>query len=121
MRFTCLVRVIILFHFVPFTFAQDITILEHDGPVQSMAFSPVDSSILASDGGHNTIKLWNLQENTFKELAHHPDKVNSVVFSPDGKSLMSGSEDRTIKIWDTSEWQNIETREPILLQSKCPL
>ena len=30
----------------------------------------------------------------------HSDYVNSVAFSPDGKSIVSGSHDKTIKVWD---------------------
>ncbi|KAL6401589.1 HNWD3 protein [Ilyonectria robusta] len=33
-------------------------------------------------------------------LEGHSDHVNSVAFSPDGKSIASGSSDGTIKIWD---------------------
>ena len=117
MRFTRLFLTanILLFFVLP-SFAQDTTILDHGGPIQSVAFSPVDNSLIASAGGHNIIKLWNLQENTVKDLKAHKDKVNSVVFSPDGKLLVSGSEDRTIKIWDISQSQNIDTPEPITVQ-----
>ena len=117
MRITRLVVVaIVLSQFVTFVFAQDVTILDHGGPIQSVAFSPVDNSLVASAGGHNTIKLWNLRENTMKALNAHKDKVNSVAFSPDGKLLVSGSEDRTIKMWDVSQWQNIETHKPITVR-----
>lgn len=113
--------VVVLFSFLPFGFAQDVTILDHGGSIRSVAFSPVDNSLVASAGGHDSIKLWDLQENTVKTLTGHKDKVNSVAFSPDGKLLVSGSEDSTIKIWDVSQWQNIETREPITIQIRSPV
>ena len=30
----------------------------------------------------------------------HSDDVRSVAFSPDGASIVSGSDDQTIKVWD---------------------
>jgi WD40 repeat protein len=33
-------------------------------------------------------------------LKGHPAQVNSVALSGDGKTLASGSEDKTIKVWD---------------------
>jgi WD40 repeat protein len=30
----------------------------------------------------------------------HSDFVTSVAFSPDGVSIVSGSDDKTIKVWD---------------------
>ena len=38
-----------------------------------------------------------------KQSAHsswHSSWVRSVAFSPDGKSIVSGSDDGTIKVWD---------------------
>lgn len=107
---------IVLLYFVTFSFAQGVTILDHGGAVQSVAFSPVDTSIVASAGELDTFKVWNLREDTVKTLRGHKDKVNSVAFSPDGSLLVSGSADGTIKIWDVSQWQNIGTREPKTVQ-----
>ena len=30
----------------------------------------------------------------------HSDYINSVAFSPDGTKIVSGSSDKTIKVWD---------------------
>ena len=35
-------------------------------------------------------------------LIGHTDKVHSVSFSPDGKTLVSGSEDNTIILWNVA-------------------
>jgi WD40 repeat protein len=32
----------------------------------------------------------------------HTDSVTSVAFSPDGKQIIGGSEDKTVKMWDVS-------------------
>ena len=45
----------------------------------------------------------------------HGDWVNSVAFSPDGKTIVSGSNDKTLKVWDAtprpfdaSEWEEVD-------------
>jgi WD40 repeat protein len=42
-------------------------------------------------------------------LSGHTDEVNSVVFSSDGRSLVSGSDDKTVKLWDMQTGGAIKT------------
>ena len=40
-------------------------------------------------------------------LTGHTDPVDSVAFSPDGKTLASGSDDDTVRLWDVATGQQI--------------
>ncbi len=94
----------------PFTVhPQEHTTLTHGGSVKAVAYSPVNSSLIASAGGDNTIKLWNLAEGSEDTLGSHTKTVNSIAFSPNGTRLVSGSDDYTIKIWDVPNKKPLTT------------
>ncbi len=97
------------------SFAQEPTVLRHGGSVQTVKFSPVNNSLLASAGDDNTIKVWDLQDNTIvTTLRGHSRKIHSVAFSPDGQRLVSGSDDWTFRLWDVEAGTHIATLEHIV-------
>ncbi|WP_445637595.1 WD40 repeat domain-containing protein [Nostoc sp. DSM 114161] len=77
------------------------TLEEHSDKVNSVAVSS-DNLTIASGSNDKNIKIWSLQTGEVQRtITSHTNKVNAVVFSPDGK-LVSCSSDNTIKFWD---WQ----------------
>ena len=45
----------------------------------------------------------------------HSDYIRSVAFSPDGTKIVSGSDDETIKVWDSGA--PLPSKSPILGQN----
>ena len=69
--------------------------------VLAVAYSPNGKTIASSGSSDGTIQLWDV--NTGKQLntlKGHTEIVNTLAFSPDGKTLVSGSRDDTLRIWD---------------------
>ncbi|KAL7278427.1 hypothetical protein ACG7TL_007424 [Trametes sanguinea] len=77
---------------------------EHSDWVLSVTWSP-GGTFIASTDGHGIVMLREIAESPQKSVAlpRHAYWVRSVTFASDG-SLLSGSDDDTCRIWDTTQF-----------------
>ncbi|MEB3218903.1 MAG: WD40 repeat domain-containing protein [Nostocales cyanobacterium 94392] len=94
-----------------------ITSSGHTDWVWSIVFSP-DGEKFASASEDNSIILWRrkvdggwIKESSFDSNTSqfiHTDRVRTLAFSPDGKKLVSGSNDHQIILWDVENYKSIK-------------
>lgn len=78
-----------------------ISLEEEEDKVTSASFSPVDDNIVVLGSKDGTVKILSVKSiKCCKTLSGHTKKVTSAFFSKDGKSIISCSDDKTIKIWN---------------------
>jgi len=90
-----------------------------------VAFRPDGRALAASVGGYinarfgnetkivkleNQIRLYDVASGVeLRRLEGNRESIQSISFSSDGRSLVSASEDSTVKIWDLRTGQNVKT------------
>jgi WD40 repeat protein len=83
--------------------------------VLSVAFSPVvGSSMLASSDLNGIVRLWDVSginppQKSMRELKGHSGWIRSIAFSPDGSQLVSGSDDKTVRLWSVASGKLLKT------------
>ncbi|BAU14662.1 WD-40 repeat protein [Leptolyngbya sp. NIES-3755] len=81
--------------------------LNHGSPVWAVA---TNKDTLFSVGEDGNLKLWSLANRTLlKTIPAHPNRIFTVVVSPDGKTIATGGIDRTIKLWNAQTGELIRT------------
>jgi WD40 repeat protein len=69
------------------------------GGTLGLSFSP-DGQMLASGGGDQTVRLWQLANPLSQPLVGHTGSIWSVDFSPDRQTIVTTSNDGTAKLWN---------------------
>jgi WD40 repeat protein/class 3 adenylate cyclase len=86
----------------------------HDAPLWDLAFSP-DGRLLAGSPGtgveadpaaQSSVPVWDLSTGTVVTILEgHEKQVTAVEFAPSGGTMVTASDDETLRTWDTETWE----------------
>ncbi len=78
-------------------------VLKHCDSVRMIAWSPDGRFLAAANGNDNNpiVHLWTADGKPYRVLSGHSKAVMCVAWSARSKQLVSGSEDKSLRVWDT--------------------
>ena len=70
--------------------------------INSLSFSPCSKKLVSSSYGVPLLQLWDLETKQSWSLPGHTEFIWTVAFHPSRSIFASGSDDKTIRIWDAT-------------------
>jgi WD40 repeat protein len=81
----------------------------HTGPVYAVAFDPKNPNLVATASQDKTGRVWDITDGKVKaELKGHTDIVDTVAFSPDGKTLATAGADKSVRLWNAADGKELK-------------
>ncbi len=75
-----------------------VTLDDNTGEIQCVVFSPDGKYLVGSD--RNIIRVWTVEGEYINSLSGHATAVWSIDFNPAGDRIVTGSFDRSFRLWD---------------------
>lgn len=86
------------------------TLLGHSKGVSDIAYSPIDSNIIALCSDDLTIRIWSINKSKcLRILKKHTYHITTISFNSKGNILISGAADETIVVWDLTTGRSLKT------------
>jgi len=80
--------------------------------VRDLVYSPDESTLAVAFVGSSYFRLLDADDGSLIHTYEgHTNRVNSLVFSPDGLLLASGSKDQKVRLWRVSDGELLQTLE----------
>src|SRR4051794_29367134 len=96
---------------IPAGFRLKQTFRGHEGPANSVAWTPDGGRVVSSSRG-KTLRVWDLATGrALRTLQGHAGDVYGVAVTPDGDRAVSASRDNRLRVWDLVTGRAVRTLE----------